>query len=526
MSQLLVVAGAPGQRRTALYDRLLRLYWRCCGARPADEARLPGHDIAHFGRPRGDWVPIARSGATFAACAGTWFYRGRAGTLGLQAVCEDLANSARIEDVLENLDGFFALVVPGTVPDSTTVATDRQGILHLYEARLDGCLVLATSSLVLAAASGADWNLDGVREYVALGNVFEERTLFQGIRKLPPATLLSYSGREGEPVAERLWWDQAAVSWDRAAIEGTEDALASSLQEALHMIGRNFDNTLIDLTGGFDSRAIYAAALNAGVAFSTMVAGRPDHPDVVCARRIAGLFGTAARHRELPAFQPDEWLPRLRRALTLCDGECDLFPYARVLNTQDKLWPEFQVTVNGSAGGITKGLWWELLGSKVGQLGHFDARKVAARRYATRPEPERLWARRFEHSLTDHFTEVIRRVNRGFEGSRNTAVMDNTYLRIRLHRWMGRTASSTVRLWDCVTPFVLRRPLETMLAAPAQLRARFGLARRLIERQNPRLAQLPVAEGYPAAPMRWSNVHRFGIPMAMEQLGQIGRAHV
>jgi len=37
-----------------------------------------------------------------------------------------------------------------------------------------------------------------------------------------------------------------------------------------------------------------------------------------------------------------------------------------------------------------------------------------------------------------------------------------------------------------------------------------------MEKLNPRLASIPVEQGYPAQPVRWSNAHRFVMPLARE----------
>jgi hypothetical protein len=87
--------------------------------------------------------------------------------------------------------------------------------------------------------------------------------------------------------------------------------------------------------------------------------------------------------------------------------------------------------------------------------------------------------------------------------------MDHIYLTLRMQRWHGRIASSTARVWPCVSPFLFRQPMEIALSAPPALRVRNRLVRRLMEHLNPRLAALPLAEGYPALPLRLTTAHRF-----------------
>ena len=75
----------------------------------------------------------------------------------------------------------------------------------------------------------------------------------------------------------------------------------------------------------------------------------------------------------------------------------------------------------------------------------------------------------------------------------NTTQMDNVYLNMRMQRWQGRIASSTMRIWPCVSPFMWRLPMEAALSAPPSVRLHSRMSRRLIEHFDPRLASLPLA---------------------------------
>jgi hypothetical protein len=78
-----------------------------------------------------------------------------------------------------------------------------------------------------------------------------------------------------------------------------------------------------------------------------------------------------------------------------------------------------------------------------------------------------------------------------------------------MQRWLGRIASASARIWPVISPFCFRAPMEAALSAPAKMRWNNRMMRLLIELQNPKLAALPLAQGYPAAPLRVSNAHQF-----------------
>jgi len=213
------------------------------------------------------------------------------------------------------------------------------------------------------------------------------------------------------------------------------------------------------------------------------------------------------QHR--PDRSPAEWWCDAKRALALCDGEYDVLEYSNILAVHERLAAGFDASVNGSNGEICRGFWWGLLFPHAGERGHFDERRVAAARFLGDPRAADLLASRFQEPLLDHFAGVVRRATADLGGHPNTARMDAVYLRMRMQRWQGRIASATSRIWPSVSPFVFRDPMEVALGMPAPARLRNRMACRLIEHLDPRLAAMPLAQGYPAQPLRLGNAHRF-----------------
>jgi len=230
----------------------------------------------------------------------------------------------------------------------------------------------------------------------------------------------------------------------------------------------------------------------------------------------------------LPANWDSRWWTLAKAALPLCDGEVDVLEYARILGHHKKLAGEFDVSVNGSGGEVCKGYWWELLYPFTGSRGHFDERRVALGRFAFDTGGANLLSRQYADGVVDHFAEVIRRANVDLADHPNTAKMDNVYLMLRMQRWQGRIASSTMRIWPCISPFLMRGPMEMALSALPGVRVRNRMSRRLIEYLDPKLAALPLAQGYPALPLRPSTAIHFW-PMAAEiseKVWQRGRSAV
>lgn len=462
---------------------------------------------------------LARAGAGISLCvqtgrwalgAGTPFYEGRSGRDALDSILRDCpAGSEAANFTAQRTEGIFALVL-GQPDGAFQLLTDRLGNLHVYERRLPGATVISTSSLVLAGLEpwSPDWH--GCRQFLSTGTVFGRRSLFQDVEKLGPARVYEYSpGRER---TEAIHWDLRDHLYGRTREQGDVAGAAAALIASMDTILAACPNALLDLTGGYDSRCVLAAALETGRPFTTIVNGPEGSRDVTTARRIASEFNLKLLHTPPPAAGPAEYWAVATGCLPLTDGEYDVTLYESAFRAHSRRACEFDITVNGSNGEITKGYWYELLMPHTGKRGHFDSHRIAAARFTFEGEPAGLLAHEYPATITDDLASEIDSVNAGLADCPNTSLLDNVYLSLRMHRWQGRISSSTQRIWPGASPFMFRRPMELSLAVPGVKRARLAFTTRLIEHLNPRLAALPLEYGYPALPLRLGNIHRFIVP--------------
>lgn len=516
MGQFLIVQGENPEQVADVFRLGVDAFERLSRLRACD--RLDGRNTAVAVFPRlanSRSAGIVRRENDWICGAGSWFYEGHTEAEGLRRLTAGWDDNSP----LDALDGQFAIVMAGREPGELRVVTDRLGTIHVYRAHWRGCVLISTSSLILAALVRPEWDPEGLRQFLVTGSIYESSTLFRGIEKLPPAGVFVF--RHQELHASRKYWDVANVLFDKSPIQGDAAGLAGALRETVSVIGARYPRALLDLTGGFDSRAVLGAVLQAGLRFDTVVIGPPADADVVAANRIAAEFQLRHSNRQTAWSSPEALWLRVRESVALCDGEFNAVLYAPILENHSKQAEGYEATINGSNGEICKGYWWELLFPHIGERGHFDARAIAAARFVPGGEP-RLLAYEFSQSLVDNFADIIRRANASLKDHPNTAQLDNVYLTLRMQRWQGRIASATDRIWPGVMPFGFRKPMEMALSAPPPARLRHRMSRRLIEHQNRKLASLPLAQGYPALPLRWNTAHRFW-PLAAEVASKVAK---
>jgi asparagine synthase (glutamine-hydrolysing) len=265
------------------------------------------------------------------------------------------------EAAVARLDGMFALALWDGPRRRLLLARDHFGKkpLHYWH---DGRRLVFASEIkaILAAGVPAALNEAALPEFLALGYVPTPRTLFAGIRRLPPASTLTADARGvHEPSA---FWDLTFPRPEAARRVGLEEA-AGELRELLRAAVRKrlvSDVPLgMLLSGGLDSGLVAALAAREAGGLRTFTVGfegdaafdeRPwarrlaahigaEHHESVVRPQAAALLETLLAHHDEP-FGDSSALPtylvarEARRAVTVAlngDGGDEAFAgYARL----------------------------------------------------------------------------------------------------------------------------------------------------------------------------------------------------
>lgn len=171
-------------------------------------------------------------------------------------------------DFVDKLRGTFAIALVETDTGRVVLARDRFGVKPLYLAEGPGRLRFASSLQTLLAAGEVDTSLDRValHHYFSFHAVVPApRTVFNGVRKLPPATVRRYE-RDGHVTQRRYWNPPYARDPERAAWSEQEwqEALLGSLRDAVRLQRVADVPVGVLLSGGFDSSLIVALLAERG----------------------------------------------------------------------------------------------------------------------------------------------------------------------------------------------------------------------------------------------------------------------
>ena len=130
---------------------------------------------------------------------------------------------------LDLFRGMFAFALHDTRSGALFLARDRMGVKPLYYAASGGRLIFASEikPVLLALGGQVKANPEAVDFFMSSGYVAGERTLFDGVQKLPPGHLLEWV--DGVPRVRPYWDLPDAPSTRRSITSSTKRAPLSSI---------------------------------------------------------------------------------------------------------------------------------------------------------------------------------------------------------------------------------------------------------------------------------------------------------
>ena len=222
-----------------------------------------------------------------------------------------------IEATVARLIGMFAFALWDREERRLWLGRDRLGIKPLYYGERDGLFLFGSELKALRAKDG--WtpriDRDALAAFTRFNHVPTPLSIYEGIRKLPPATLLSY--RPGEAPALIRYWDMERVATQTRRDIPDEEAIAEAETLLTDAVSRRMvaDVPLgALLSGGIDSATVVALMQKSStqpVRTFTIGFAEGGFDEAAHARAVADYLGTD--HTEI-AMSPDHArtvIPRL-----------------------------------------------------------------------------------------------------------------------------------------------------------------------------------------------------------------------
>ncbi len=187
------------------------------------------------------------------------------------------------DGLLPRLHGMFAFAIWDETRRTLTLARDRLGVKPLaYNCGAGHIAFASTLDALRTGGFAGEIDPQSALEFLDLGFVTEERSIFRGTRKLPAATTLEWragGSDRGQP-AERTYWtlpeaDEASPIRFEEAVEETERLIVEAVR--LRLISDVPVGAL--LSGGIDSTLVCWALSKLKADVRAFTVGTPDDPE-------------------------------------------------------------------------------------------------------------------------------------------------------------------------------------------------------------------------------------------------------
>jgi asparagine synthase (glutamine-hydrolysing) len=220
------------------------------------------------------------------------------------------------DEVVQRLNGMYGFALWDARRRRLLLGRDRLGVKPLYVYRDSRRLAFASEAKALLALPGVRAEIEpaALSSYLNLGYVAAPLTMFKGISKLPPATLLSLEGKRS---SEHRYWSIPDTTERGVSEREWIERVRTRLHEAVRLQMVSDVPIGAFLSGGVDSSSVVAMmASHSSQPIRTYAIGfegagaEAYYNELPYARRVAELFGT--EHHEI-LVRPDTaaLLPRL-----------------------------------------------------------------------------------------------------------------------------------------------------------------------------------------------------------------------
>jgi hypothetical protein len=447
----------------------------------SSDAHVVAACVSHREEQLGGVVPSCFEADRMVLYGGRPIIRGDEGNADGRAPLDPRFFFGPTEAWVHRLDGRAVVVRFDEVSGELSICTDPLGSYPVYRTDTGGIRWFGNNVELLTRVTGCSRSIDPERTAAFMGCGFSlgGHPLAESIHRLPRGVMLtlrngSESVRELLPTEAigQMFTERPSLEDARRALVGVTTALGDWPLRP----------TYVSLTGGRDSRLVFAAALNDGLEFSArtvadpQVAGFPDTPDVVVARSLCNQAGVrhVVRIREPGASLASRLrILRLISPGTVALGEIGRIP---VGESEDPI----EIDIGGQGGELARDYY---------HLGGYDASEQGFIRelqaHLIRRYPLSILTAEGEDAIHRYLLAWVREQRE--RGVALGDLADVFYLFERMGNWASQIGAVGEYWRDAASPLWTAALLRHEFGMPLEERRRDGFHGRLLETLNPAL---------------------------------------
>ena len=323
-------------------------------------------------------------------------FRGRSDTEAILAAIEEWG----LEQALDRFIGMFAFALWDRERRTLTLARDRLGVKPLYYGLCGGDLLFGSELKALRAHPRFSAAIDrsALSEYARYGYIPAPRSIYEGVYKLPPGSLVELRAGDSKLPAPRAYWSAAEVA--RAGRESPVSSMEAAVTETHQLLEESVRLRMVAdvplgvlLSGGIDSSLVTALMqrLSPGSIRSFSIGFQEAaHDESAWARKVADHLGACHTEHCVTPREALDLIPQIPRIYDEPFADASQIPTFLVSSLARR---HVTVALSGDGGdelfgGYTRYLWGPRLWNRVRPL-PAPARSAAGR--LLQSVPPSLW---------------------------------------------------------------------------------------------------------------------------------------
>jgi asparagine synthase (glutamine-hydrolysing) len=373
------------------------------------------------------------------------------------------------EDFVRRLNGSFVILIYDKSKHRLLVCNDRYGTRPLYWCKNRGLLLLASEIKAILADKRLERkvNFAGLVDFVVAGYLLHNKTLLEGIEIFPAATILV---AEGESLRYARYWSWYDISRQSLHYDDAVERMGQLWIQAVRRCAERPLRLSVTLSGGLDSRAVLAAAVELGFAVTAWTFGPADCLDVKIARRVCAVLGVE-HHVWLTSAA--RWRQSIEQVVWLSDGLMNLV-HAHALGMLVSMREHADVRLHAFAGDLVAGGSY-LLARKVAFSSLYEFEDYLFRQWypkghgASLQRLQRLFRQPYARSALSTFADNVAQSVREFVLDPNAT--DFYFLNNRVRRFTNNGATNTLSMMVDRKPFLDNHLVDFVYGLPTAWRA-------------------------------------------------------
>jgi asparagine synthase (glutamine-hydrolysing) len=417
-------------------------------------------------------------------------------------------------EYIHDLDGEFIIYMLDKKGENHFVINDYLGRLpvYIYNDRL--FIVTRDIYILDKITTGLIYEEEAVYQFLRIGYPLGDRTLFQDVKRLPPASLLNLN--KAKVKLENNALDLSALEASNT-VNSPEEELYEVFRQALDRRLRREEKVVLSMSGGLDSRLIMGEIVKNKyqVDFATF-----NYDNTIIGNDVAVVKQLARHYIKSPQLiELQEWMPELTDELITLKGGMNYAGMSFILDFLKQMAAKYGLMLTGDGGDKTlPGLFPMKKITSNGLAGYI----LKSNTYTTARDTDNyviFGVAEYEKNLKEYINSMP---------GKNTGLKYKHFLIYeRALNWLFEGEDRNRNYIWSTTPFYHPKFFRLVHSIPEKYKKNFNLFRKFSNRVDPQLNKINNANwGFPLGELRkvdqmlWRQKLKSQMPFNLKRKGQ------